>query len=141
MTTNQAKHDMIEHLLRKSEEVFGAARLLPDQSPATVMNRCYYACSYVATAVLLHDGFRFAKHKGLRAAVHKRLVQSGRLSKEMAREYDVLLKARESADYEIIESWTKSEAIEAIQSAEKVVASLRALLPPPYGTGIHREDN
>jgi len=104
------------------------ARLSLEESPSNAVNRCYYACFYTASAVLCAEGRQFVRHTGLRSAVHKHLVQTGRVSKDIGRAYDSIMKARESADNDAMESWTEQHAQETIASAELVVAALRQLL-------------
>ena len=40
------------------------------------------------SAVLLQDGHAFKRHSGLRAALHQRLVATGRLPQDLGRVFD-----------------------------------------------------
>jgi len=79
------------------------------------VNRIYYACFYAASAVLLQKGFRFKKHSGVRAALHKYLVKAGIVSRNHGQFYDVIFEARQRGDYielvhfekEQVEAWLK----------------------------------
>jgi len=63
------------------------------------VNRAYYAAFFAASAALLHRGRRFAKHAGLRAALHRELVKSGTINAEWGRAFDRLFESRQRADY------------------------------------------
>ncbi len=116
--------------MQKTDEALQAARQVLSASPAAAVNRAYYACFYAASAVLIGEGRKFVKHAGLQAAVHKHLVHPGRLSKDLGKAYDRLALARYQADYEAEVIWTPQKAADAIEAAERIVAALRALLPP-----------
>lgn len=128
MTTSEAKREAVRLLMEKADDALRAARLVQSESPATAVNRAYYACFYAASAVLITEGRHFVKHTGVRSALHQHLVKTGRVSPEIGKIYDSLTISRQKADYESTAIWTPSQAAKAIESAERVVAALRGLL-------------
>lgn len=63
------------------------------------VNRANYAAFYAASAALLHRGQTFTRHAGLRAAIHRELIKSGRVDAEWGRAFDRLFESRQRADY------------------------------------------
>ena len=132
MTTNEARREATRLLMEKADDALRTARREQELSPPTAVNRAYYACFYAASAVLIAEGRKFVKHAGTRNAVHEFLVHKGRLPTELGTQYDKLMTARHEADYEATVSWTPQDARHAVETAERIVAALRPLLPTRY---------
>ncbi len=132
MTREEAKREAARLWMEKADDALRTAKRERELSPASSLNRAYYACFYAATAVLITEGRHFVKHAGVRSAIHKYLIHEGRLPKELGDAYDNLMKVRQKADYEALVSWTPQQAGEAIEIAERMVTALRDLLPTRY---------
>lgn len=129
MTPDEARRTLVASLLENSKEATETARRERMLSPAAAINRAYFAVFYAASAVFVAEGRHFVKHAGLRSAVHRDLVKTGRLSPEVGREYDQLMEARHAADYAAAVKQTTERADAAIASAERLVEAMRRLLP------------
>ena len=129
MTREEAKREAARLWLEKADDALLAAKRERELSPASALNRAYYACFFAASAVLITEGHHFVKHAGVRSAVHKYLIHEGRLPKELGPAYDHLMRVRQQADYEAIVSWTPQQAAEAIEVADRILTALRGLLP------------
>lgn len=116
--------------LEHCDDVLGVARREIELSPTTSVSRAYYACFYAASAVLVVEGRHFVKHTSVRAAIHRDLVKPGRLSAEIAGQYDQLMEDRGDADYKLTVRFTPDHARVVVARAELVVRALRDLLPP-----------
>jgi uncharacterized protein (UPF0332 family) len=132
MTREEAKREAARLWMEKADDALRAAKRERELSPASSLNRAYYACFYAATAVLIREGRQFVKHSGVRSALHRYLIRPGRLPKDLGDSYDRLMSVRQKADYEAVVSWTPEHAAEAIEVAERLVTALRALLPAGY---------
>ena len=108
--------------LASAKSELGANRL------GFAINRAYYACFYIASAVLLQDQQKFVKHSGLRAAVHRHLVKEGRLDAKWGKIYDQLFESRQEADYQELAQLEPEEAAELNRQAEAFVAEMEKLL-------------
>lgn len=127
MTTEEARREAARLWLEKSSEAQSAGRVVLNTSPAAAVARAYYACFYSACAVLILEDRRFVRHSGVRAAVHKHLVQTERLSSELGAAYDDLMASRHKADYET-GAWTVEKAEKALDMADRIVTALKALI-------------
>ena len=85
------------------------------------VNRGYYACFYSASAVLFQEGERFSKHTGVRAAVHRSLIKTGRIDSSWGRFYDLIFNSRQRGDYQELVVFLPEEAEELLSQAERFV--------------------
>lgn len=129
MTSEEARLEAARAWIQKADEALRAARKDLDVSPASTINRAYYACFYAASAILITEGRHFVKHAGVRSALHKHLIRPGRFPTELGDAYDNLMKTRQKADYEVGTAWSVEQAQEAIDVADRIVTAIRILLP------------
>lgn len=75
MNGEEARQVLIGRLLEKADLALSAAqREFNAGDYGLAMNRVYYACFYAASAVLTHENLQYARHSGVRAALHQHLV-------------------------------------------------------------------
>lgn len=95
---------MNERLIRfrrdKARETLVDARvLLREGSPASALNRIYYAMFYEVVALLSTQDLASAKHSGVRALLNERFVKTGVVSVEQGRLFARMYDFRQKADY------------------------------------------
>ncbi len=127
MTIEEARREAARLWLEKSAEAQAAGRAVLTTSPAAAVARAYYACFYSACAVLILEDRKFVRHSGVRSAVHKYLVQTGRLSPSLGKAYDELMTSRHQADYETA-LWTQEQAARALETANQIVKALKSII-------------
>jgi len=111
--------------LEKAESALQDARLLfENKRLASCVNRLYYAAFYGASAVLASRGESYGRHSAVRSAVHRDFVNTGLLSTEFGRIYDILLSRREQSDYQ---PTAKFELDEVAEYLDKSIAMVEAL--------------
>ena len=134
MTPQEKRREIIKYWFEKAQESIDAAQ---DEMQANrlsfAVNRIYYASFYAVSAVLLKENLEFKKHSGVRAALHRQLVKSGKISKEHGKFYDELFEARQRGDYielvqfdrQQVENWLNHARIflRDIMSFEKIEKS------------------
>jgi uncharacterized protein (UPF0332 family) len=131
VTGQEARHQAVEHWLRKSADALASAQaeFLAARFDFAV-NRAYYAAFYSASAVLLAHGQHFVKHSGVRAAIHQRLVKPGLLDARLGRAFDRLFDARQRADYLALMDVSAEEAASMACDAGEFVQAMRTLIAP-----------
>jgi len=68
MNDSDAREKLIELWLEKADDALASAELeLKAGHTNFAVNRLYYACFYVVTALLLRDGKQFARHSAVKA--------------------------------------------------------------------------
>lgn len=133
MTRKEAKYESARRWIQKADTALISAADLTKSDPAGAINRAYYACFYAASAVLILDERHFVKHAGVRSAVHEHLVHTGRIPKDIGDAYSALMETRQDADYKETGVWTSEKAAKALDTARRIVAALRNLLPADLG--------
>ncbi len=129
MTERDARQEVVARLLEKAERALAAARREQRAGDFELaMNRVYYACFYAVTAVLLKEGREFVKHAGVRAALHRDLIQTGRLAVDLGRFYDEAFEARQEADYAPVFELEPAALEKAVEEAERFVAEMLRML-------------
>jgi uncharacterized protein (UPF0332 family) len=99
--------------------------LLPD----TAANRAYYAAFFAVSALFVSEGKLFKKHSGLRSAVHKELIHTGRWSDSLGDDYDMLIGLREIADYGALKHAELDETEDAIRASERIIRAVHEAHP------------
>jgi len=128
MTYDEAREKLAGYWLELADESLASARseqLAGRGHFAT--NRSYYACFYAASAVLLRDNLKFAKHSAVRDAVHQHLVHTGRVDARFGRIYSSLFDARQEADYGDLVQIDTRTAAQGVQAAAEFVAEMKRL--------------
>ena len=97
--------------------------------PETAASRAYYAAFHAACAVLALRGKSYRKHSAVRAAVHRDLIQSGEWPQEFSQAYDMLLEAREVADYGGVQRVAVHAAAQAVERARRIIDFVKQSCP------------
>lgn len=92
------------------------------------VNRIYYACFYIVSAILLQKNLRFKKHSGVRAAFHQHIVKPGLVSRELGQLYDELFEARQRGDYIELVRFEKQQVEDWLQKAKEFVEMIKSLI-------------
>jgi len=129
MTTEDARAEVIafwgdkaSESLQSAQSEFNAGRL------AFAVNRAYYACFYSVSALLLKDGRKFVKHSGVRSALHRHLVKTGKVSSAWGRFYDRIFENRQRGDYQELVTFEAEQVSEIVEQARGFVAEMGRLL-------------
>jgi len=92
------------------------------------VNRIYYACFYIVSAVLLQNRLRFKKHSGVRSAFHKHIVKPGLINRKYGEFYDELFEARQRGDYIELVQFEKEQVENWLKKAKKFVNDVILLI-------------
>lgn len=120
---------LVRYRLARAREALQEARLLYDAGHlATAVNRAYYACFYVVSALLLSEGYVATKHAGVRALFDQHWVKAGRVSKDWGRFYRRMFDRRQEGDYDDLVSFAPDGVVQWLREADGFVAELSSLL-------------
>jgi len=84
---------------RAKETLADAGMLQRDGSPASALNRIYYAMFYEVLALLHTQDLASAKHSGVRALFNERFVKTGIVPVEQGRLFARMYDFRQKSDY------------------------------------------
>jgi uncharacterized protein (UPF0332 family) len=88
------------------------------------VSRLYYACFYVVSALLLTDGLRATKHRGIRSLFLQHWVKRGRLPAAMGRFFTHLFDNRQEADYSDLVVFQRAQVEAWITEAERFIGEI-----------------
>jgi len=121
--------DVIRYWTEKAEDSLeAAADELNAGRLSFSVNRIYYACFYIVSAVLFQENLRFKKHSGVRAAFHQHFVKQGLINLEYGQFYDEIFEARQRGDYIELVSFEKKQINEWLQKARGFVKRVKTLI-------------
>jgi uncharacterized protein len=92
------------------------------------VNRAYYACFYSLSSLLLSEGMKFVKHAGVRAALHRHLVRTGRLDARWGRFYDRVYENRQRGDYQELAVFEAEQVAELCADTRDFLKQMKNLL-------------
>ncbi len=134
MTEEDARATVIAYWLEKSTEAMASAGAEYEAGRYSfAVNRAYYACFYSLSSVLLSEGMKFVKHAGVRAALHRHLVRTGRLDTRWGRFYDRVYENRQRGDYQELAVFEAEQVAELCADARGFLEQMKNLLE----TGSH----
>ena len=99
------KAEYIKYRVEKCKEAFSDAKLLADQERWNAsLNRLYYACYYIVSALALKNNIETKTHSGLKNQLNLHFIKPGLLSADSGRLYSDLFDSRQKGDYRQIYS-------------------------------------
>jgi len=111
--------------MERADEMLEDARLLVrSDRRGSAVNRAYYACFHMVSALLLTQGRYAKRHTGVSSLFQEHWIKSGKLPKKLGADYNNLLKRRHEADYGK-GIFTKEEADTWLSDAEQLVQQVR----------------
>ena len=121
--------EFIKYRINKAEEVFNAAIVLYNAEQwNSAVNRLYYACFYIASALLLKRGIGAKSHNGVIAKFSEVAVRTGEVSAEAYRVYSKLLNWRTKGDYSDMFDFAKEDVDDVLQPTRHFLDKVKELL-------------
>ena len=126
---NKELNDLILYRTARAREALEEARILADSGHWNAcVNRLYYACFYVISALLSKKDLSSSKHSGLRSFFNHHFVKTGIIPKETAIIYNSLYERRQEGDYEVFVSFQETDVKPWLRDAEMFVDSVIRLI-------------
>ena len=126
---SDSKSDLVNYRLQRAYEALEDARILAGACRwNTCVNRLYYACFYVVSALLIQQGLSSSKHAGIRSLFNRHYVKTGKVSKEMAQIYNDLFERRQESDYLDFIHFEESQVSPWISKAEVFIKHIASFI-------------
>jgi len=126
---NKELNDLILYRIARAREALEEARILADSGHWNAcVNRLYYACFYVISALLSKNDLSSSKHSGLRSFFNHHFVKTGMIPKETAIIYNFLYERRQEGDYEVFVSFEETDVKPWLRDAEMFVDAVIRLI-------------
>ncbi len=95
------KEEYIKYRIEKSERAYLDAKLLAsEKSWNACINRLYYSCYYIVSALVLQNDIETQTHSGLKTQFNLHYTKTKKISIEMGKLYSDLIDSRQKGDYE-----------------------------------------
>lgn len=113
----ESRQAIIKYRIEKSQEALDEAKLLAESSHFdSAVTRLYYACYYLACALLIKNNVEASSHAGVKRMFSLKFVQTGILEQKYSRIFANLMQGRQLSDYEDFiyqnqESFSKYETL------------------------------
>ena len=120
---------------RALKSIGTAEKILEDDSDAAA-NRAYYAAFYAVSALFATEGHFFKKHAGVQSELHRQMIHTKRMSRELGDDYDKLLALRTIADYGAANHVTPGNARLCIERARRILEAVHKTLPDVFPLNI-----
>jgi uncharacterized protein (UPF0332 family) len=123
------KKDLIEYRINRAYETLKEAELLFNSNYwNAAVNRSYYSCYYIVSALLLKNEINPKSHKGVRQMFALHFIQTGIISKDWGRFYSDLFDKRQTGDYDDFVLHDKETAEEIIKLTGSFLKEVHALI-------------
>jgi uncharacterized protein (UPF0332 family) len=121
--------DLISYRIARANESMEDAHILAKEGRWNAcVNRLYYACFYIISALLVYNGLSSSKHTGVRSLFNRHYVATGKVPKDLARIFNDLFERRQEGDYIDFLSFQESQVLPWISEAEQLVNYITSLL-------------
>lgn len=94
-----------------------------------VVNRLYYACYYMTSALLVYHGYSAQTHSGVIRLFGLHFVNNGIIPKDQSKFYSRLFELRQTGDYDDLYAVTEEEVKPLIEAAREYIKVLELLIP------------
>jgi uncharacterized protein (UPF0332 family) len=93
------------------------------------VSKAYFAIHVVSRAILILRDIRASTHDGVKIMLSKELIKEAKiLPQDFAKKYSQLKALKEDADYEDFITYTKEDAEEAIDIADKFIKKVYVII-------------
>ncbi len=122
---NSETRQYIRYRMRRGQESLDEAISLCDDGHLHgTVNRMYYACFYVVSALLLTEGLHSKKHSGVIAIFIRHWTKNGRLPVEMGDFLRTLFDHRQQGDYRDLLDFEPSDVEKWLNQAREFIAKI-----------------
>jgi uncharacterized protein (UPF0332 family) len=120
---------LVLYRMTRAAETMEDARVLANVGRWNAcVNRLYYACFYVVSALLVRHGLSSSKHTGVRSLFNQQYVKTGKIPKDLARIYNDLFERRQEGDYIDFVTFQESQVRPLISKAEQLIGHITILI-------------
>ena len=124
------KEEYINYRIEKSEQAYLDAKLLASQeSWNACINRLYYSCYYIVSALALKNDIQTQTHSGLKGQFNLHFIKTKKISIEMGKLYSDLIDSRQKGDYGDMYDFDRETVESLIEPVGEFISSLKKLIP------------
>jgi len=120
------KNDIIQYRLEKSERTFLEAKALKSsQFWNGAVNRLYYTCYHIVSALLIKDGINASTHNGVRSQFFKFYVKTEKLDRKFSILYSDLMNKRQESDYDDFQEFQQEDIEPLFEDVQEFIETIK----------------
>ena len=124
-----SQQEIIEFWIEKAKQDLASAR--DNYAAGRLQNAirdAYFACFHALTAVLIHSGRSFKRHKEVRSMLHRDYIRTKKIEVSWGKHYDWLFDNRQKADYRPLVHFEADQVEEIIRKSQQFVQEMESFL-------------
>lgn len=125
----EVKKEDIKVMIEKGKRALEDSKILfANKRYESASSRAYYAVFHLLQAALLTHGLSFSKHSAVISQFSNIFLKTGILPKEFSKIIESLREARETGDYDYVQTIEEEEVKTDLADAEKVARAIEEYL-------------
>lgn len=129
MLTDEERLALVNNKVSRSRETWKETEgIIESGYWYAAANRMYYACYYMASALLLKDGYSARTHSGIIALFGQHYVKTGIVPSELGKFYSQLFELRQSGDYDDWKVVTSADVLPLVPLANKFLDTIESII-------------
>jgi uncharacterized protein (UPF0332 family) len=127
--SNEERDAIVFYRMQKAIDTFNEAQGISQLGYwNAVVNRLYYSCYYITSALLIKNGHTAQTHGGVIRLFGLNFVLKGVVPPELSRFYSKLFELRQTGDYDDLYNMTEDEVKPLIEVASTYLEFINVLL-------------
>ena len=120
------KDDIIQYRIEKSERTFLEAKSLKSsQFWNGAVNRLYYSCYHIVSALLIKDGINASTHNGVRSQYFKFYIKTKKMDRKYSVLYSDLMNKRQESDYDDFQEFKQEDIEPLFEEVEEFINAVK----------------
>lgn len=129
MLTDEERKILVYNKVRRARETWAETiGIIKSGYWYAAANRMYYACYYMASALLLKNGYNAHTHCGIIGLLGLHFVKTGIVSSDMGRFYSQLFELRQTGDYDEWRVIAECDILPLVSTAKTFLYNLEDLI-------------
>jgi uncharacterized protein len=126
---NDYRKEYIQYRIEKSEQAYSDSKLLAESRRWNAcINRLYYACYYIVSALALKTNITTQTHSGLKSQFNLHFVKTGKVPIEMGKLYSDLIDSRQKGDYGDMYDFDEEAVLNLMAPVGEFISALKKLI-------------
>lgn len=127
--TNEERKAIIELKVNKAQEIYSQAIGIAELGYwSAVVNRLYYSCYHVVSALLIQHNYTAHTHSGIIRLFGLHFISQGIVSSENGKLYSKLFEMRQTGDYDDYSQLEENDVQPFIEPTKAFIDTVVALL-------------
>lgn len=125
----ESVNGLVAYRVERSKETLLEARLMIDEGFLNgAINRLYYACYYIVSALLIRNGITAQTHAGTKQMLGLHFVVNGKLSPKISNTFATLFEKRHSSDYDDFAYYDKDTVEKLYPQVSEFIHTIEKLI-------------